>query len=92
MYPALVPRYVDGAHRLGKALEKLVGANYEPVANLATQVVAGQNRCLLCKISPVVPNPVPHYTLVYVYEDLEGGAEITQTIDLDVGALCTYGA
>jgi hypothetical protein len=78
--------------RLGKALEKLVGANYEPVANLATQVVAGQNRCLLCKISPVVPNPVPHYTLVYVYEDLEGGAEITQTIDLDVGALCTYGA
>ena len=77
---------------LDKALASLDGANYEPVANLATQVVAGQNRCLLCKITPVVPNPVPHYALVYVYENLEGGAEITQTIDLDVGALCTYGA
>lgn len=78
--------------RLNKALESLDGADYEPVANLGTQVVAGLNRCLLCKITPVVPNAVPHYALVYVYEKLDGGAEISQVIDLDVGALCTYGA
>ena len=77
--------------RLGLALEGLVGASYEPVANLGEQVVAGLNRCLLCQVSPVVPNAQPHYALVYVYEKLDGGAELLQVIDLDVGAPCTYG-
>lgn len=78
--------------KLEKAVDGLVGAEYEPIANLGTQVVAGLNRCLLCKITPVVPNAVAHYALVYVYEDLQGGAELSGTIDLDVGELCTYGA
>ena len=78
--------------RLEKALEGLAGAVYAPVANLGTQVVAGLNRCLLCQVTPVVPDPQPHYALVYVYEDLQGGAELLQVVDLDVGALCTYGA
>ena len=77
---------------LSKALEGITGAEYEPVANLGTQVVAGLNRCLLCKVTPVVPDAVPHYALVYVYENLEGGAEITDVLDFDFGALCTYGA
>ena len=78
--------------RLEKALAETVGAEYEPVANLGTQVVAGLNRCLLCRITPVVPNPVSHYALVYVYEALDGSAEITDVFDFDFGALCTYGA
>lgn len=78
--------------RLDKALEGLVGAAYVPVANLGEQVVAGRNRCLLCQVTPVVPDAQPHYALVYVYEQLDGGAELTQVIDLDIGALCTYGA
>ena len=78
--------------RLDKALDGLVGATYVPVANLGEQVVAGLNRCLLCQVTPVVPDAQPHYALVYVYEDLQGGAELLQTIDLDVGSLCTYGA
>ena len=78
--------------RLNKALEGLAGASYAPVANLGSQVVAGLNRCLLCQVTPVVPNAQPHYALVYVYEKLDGGAELLQVIDLDVGALCTYGA
>lgn len=78
--------------KLNQALEKLVGATYEPVANLATQVVAGTNRCILCKVAPVVPNANSHYALVYVFEPLEGNAELIEVIDLDVGALCTYGA
>ena len=55
-------------------------------------MVAGLNRCLLCEVSPVVPDPQPQYALVYVYEDLQGGASLNEVIDLDVGALCTYGA
>lgn len=78
--------------KLEKALAELVGASYEPIANIATQVVAGMNRCLLCKVTPVVPDAIPHYALVYVYEDLEGGATLQFVIDFDFGALCTYGA
>ncbi len=77
---------------LEKATEGLVGASYEPIANIATQVVDGTNRCLLCKITPVVPDPVPHYAFVYLYEDLEGGVELTDVYDFDFGTLCTYGA
>ena len=77
---------------LDKALEGLVGASYKPVAELGTQVVAGLNHCMLCQVTPVVPNAVPHYALVYIYQDLSGGAELSKVIDLDVGALCTYGA
>ena len=80
------------AAKLEKALEKNLGATYVPVANLGTQVVAGLNRCLLCQVTPVSPNGTPHYALIYVYEDLQGGATLTQVIDLDVGAYCTYGA
>lgn len=70
---------------LSKALEKLVGANYEAVALLETQVVAGTNYLLLCKITPVVPNPSSHYGIVSVYADLQGGAEITQIADTEFG-------
>ena len=78
--------------RLDKALEGLVGASYVPVANLGEQVVAGLNRCLLCQVTPVVPDAKPHYALVYVYEKLDGGAELVEVIDLDVGSYCTYGS
>ena len=67
-----------------KAMEKLVGVNYVPVALAESQVVAGMNYCILCEISPVVPNPVPHFALVYVYADLEGNAEITSLKDFDI--------
>ena len=67
-------------------------AVYEPIANLGTQVVAGTNRCILVRFTERTPEAQPQYKLFYVYEDLEGGAEITDTINFDIGALCTYGA
>ena len=70
----------------------MTGAGYTAVAQVGTQIVAGTNRCLLCKITPVVPDPVSHYALVYIYENLEGGAKLLNVIDLDYAALCTYGA
>lgn len=65
-----------------KATEKLMGANYTPVALLATQIVAGTNYCILCQVTPVVPDAKPHWTLLYLYADLEGNVEILNTYDL----------
>ena len=72
----------DAQAAFDKALDGLVGANYVPVALLSTQVVAGMNYCILCQITPVVPDAVPTWALVYIYADLQGNAEITNTYDI----------
>ena len=74
---------------LNKALENLDGATYIPVAYVASQVVAGTNHLILCKTAPVVPEPVYHYALVTIYEDLSGNAEITDVHESPVGAPVT---
>lgn len=63
---------------LNKATDGMVGAEYTPVALIDTQVVAGTNYRILCKITPVVPNAQATYNIVTVYEDLQGNAEITE--------------
>ena len=66
---------------LENALEKLVGADYKEIACLRTQIVNGTNYCLLCEITPVVPNAESHFAIVFVYEDLDGNAQITDVFD-----------
>ena len=78
--------------KLEAALQNQVGASYAIVAYVGEQVVAGLNRCLLVQVTPVVPDARPHYALAYVYTDLEGNSSLSQVIDLDIGALCDYGA
>ena len=63
-------------------MEKLDGADYTPAALLATQIVAGKNYCILCQITPVVPEPVTKWALVYIFADLEGNAEVTNVYEL----------
>ena len=70
---------------LETALQKMTGVAYEPVALLATQVVAGTNYCLLCRMTVTNPDAVPAYGLVYVYADLQGGAEIIGINELTFG-------
>ena len=65
-----------------KALEGLAGVGYEPVAYLGSQVVAGLNHCFLCKATVVYPGTEPTYKLVYIYEDLDGNASLTDVVDL----------
>ena len=65
-----------------KALDGLVGALYVPVKLLAQQVVAGMNYCILCQITPVVPDASPTWALVYIYADLEGNATLSNVYDL----------
>ena len=70
-----------------KATETLTGESFEPVAYLASQIVAGRNYLLLCKGTPTVPDAETTYALVYVYEDLSGNAKITSITDSDIPAI-----
>lgn len=70
--------------RLEAAQKGMTGASYEAVANLGEQLVAGTNRCLLCRETS---GSHPHYALVYVYEDAQGGATTSQVIKLDLDEL-----
>ena len=78
----------DGARdAFDRALDGLVGVNYTPLALLGTQLVAGTNYCFLCEATVVYPGAQPYYALVYVYEDLQGGAEILNIVPLDIAEL-----
>ena len=76
------PLTEDAQAAFDKAMEGLVGASYTPVALLATQLVSGTNYCILCQVTPVVPNPVPAWALVYIYADLQGNAKIMNVYEL----------
>ena len=67
-----------------KATATLAGVEYIPVAYLASQVVAGMNHCVLCKAAATVPDAETTYVIVYIYEDLQGNAEITDTAECGV--------
>ncbi|MBR7040542.1 MAG: hypothetical protein IKI24_01730 [Clostridia bacterium] len=73
-----------------KGMEKLLGVDYEPVAYLGSQIVAGTNHCFLAQATVVAPDAQPAYKLVYLYENLEGEVEVLSIVDFDFGALCEY--
>lgn len=72
-----------------QALDGLVGADYEPVAFLASQVVAGSNYQVLCRTTPVVPDAQPSLSLVTVTANLDGTASLADVTDLDLSAYPT---
>ena len=75
---------VEVQELLEKATEGLVGARYIPVAFLATQVVAGRNYALLCRVAPVVAEPVETWAIVKLYEDPQGKVSLSDVIDSGV--------
>ena len=62
----------DVTEELKEYLDKMVGAKYEPVAAVATQVIAGIKVRALCKTTPVTENPTPYYTLVEAGVGVDG--------------------
>lgn len=72
-----------------KAARNLTGESYEAVAYLETQVVAGRNHLFLCKGTPTVPDAETVYSLVTVYERLDGYATITSVSDSNIVAVET---
>lgn len=69
-----------------KALENLTGCDYELVAYLGSQVVAGTHYAFLCKYTPVAPHAKSQYSVLYVYENLDGAAEIVRMEDIALDA------
>ena len=59
-----------------KATTGLAGVSYKPIALLGTQVVAGTNYAVLCRSTVVYPDAQPEIKIMYIYEDLEGNAQI----------------
>ena len=74
-----------------KAMEGLVGVKYVPVALLGRQIVSGTNYCILCEATVVYPDAQPYYALVYIYRDLQGKAEVTNIVKLDIGSIAESG-
>ena len=72
-----IDKHPDALAALEKATKDVFGVDYEPIALLGTQIVAGKNYCILCRITPVTLDPKPTMKLVYVYEDTQGNAVIT---------------
>ena len=72
----------DAQKAFDKAKEKLTDGEYTPVSLLATQIVAGTNYCILCQVDPGDSASEQKWTLVYIYADLQGNAEIMNTYDL----------
>ena len=58
---------------------------YDPVALLATQVVAGKNYCFLYRTTVTESNDQPVYGFVYLYEDLEGKVHVLEKQDIQFG-------
>jgi len=65
------------------ATSELVGASYEPLELLGTQVVAGTNYKILCNVTAVVPDAKPEKKIVTMYVDLQKNASITEVIDAE---------
>lgn len=82
--PAKIPEEVSEA--FAQAVEGLTGCDYEPVALLAQQVVAGMNYCLLCRTTAVTPDARQGYALVYLYCGIEGTNEILRIENIEFSA------
>ena len=70
---------------LNKAFDGIDGEAIKPIAVLGTQIVAGTNTCVLCRITPSVTEAVPYYVLIYIYEDLQGNVQLLQIQELELG-------
>ena len=81
--PTLIPEAALEA--FNKATEELVGCDYEPIALLGSQVVAGTNYCLLCKCTVVTPDAPVSYVLMYIYSGVDGTNEVLDIQDITLG-------
>ena len=79
--PKFKLQYDEAKAALDKASETLTGAEFDPIALVGTQVVAGTNYRLLCKETATVPDAESFYTIIDIYADLNGNAELTETYD-----------
>ena len=70
-----------------QAMDGFVGVNYEPCIYLGELPDVEDIHCFLCRASVVVPNAVPYWALVYVYDN-SGNAAIFGSYIPDYAASC----
>ncbi len=77
----IVPESTDITPELAdlfsRAIDGLVGVGYTPKLYLGYLVSGGTIHCFLCESVVIVPDAVPYWSLVYVFEDTEGNATVT---------------
>ena len=69
-------------HIFDCAMDGLVGVDYQPIALLSSQVVAGTNYAIVCEATVVSPDAVYCYAIVYVNEALDGTAALLDIVIL----------
>ncbi len=70
--------------RFEKAMDGMVGVSYEPVDILASQVVSGSNYAYLCMSKTVTAEPRSFWSMIVVYEPLDGNPVISRIQEIDV--------
>ena len=78
--PQLLLQPDKGDNRLAAAGR--TGSHPEPLAERASQPVAGMKYCLRCRLTVVYPDAQPTYALVYVYQNIEGACELARVDDI----------
>ncbi len=71
-----IEKNAEAKAALAKATAELTGMDFEGIYLLGKQIVSGTNYCFLCRGTATVPNAIPGYYLVYVYEDLSKNASV----------------
>ena len=75
-----------------EATKDLTDVEYTPAALLATQSVAGTNYCILCHcVYTLSEVKDTGWSLVYIDQTLDGTAEVTNVVDIDIAGLSDYG-
>lgn len=74
----------DGEKAACAVFEGVMGAHYEPIACLATQVVAGINYVVLTKVTVPAADDAVELRIVTVYSGVDGSLDVigTKTVDL----------
>ena len=68
-----------------QAVQEVLDVYYEPVALLATQVVAGTNYCFLAREISYEDMGDPHYMLIYIWQRPGEDPELLEMQDLEFG-------
>ena len=69
-----------------KASESYDGVSFNPLALIATQLVAGMNYLIVCQGTVMAEEPAEALYFVTLYVDLEGNGEITDAQLMDIAA------
>ena len=73
-----------------KAMDGRVGVDVRPIAYLGSQLVAGMNHMLLCKSTVVYPGAEPSYSIMIVYEDFNGNAQLSTSQKINFSSISEF--